>query len=307
MPEKPIIGLVGFAGSGKGSLAEILAVEYGFTRIAFADPLREMALAIDPIVSADPDTKISSERIEIGGVRLIPYAEALATLGYTETKARYPEARRFLQRLGTEAGRNILGPNIWVDTAMRRADVARAEKDCRGIVHDDARFDNEVEAIRERGGFIWRIDRPGFGPVNDHESETLPLRIEPDAVIVNDGTLAELAEKVFLLVTALGDDEPEPFDEDGYPTTQALARVRMWDWKDLPGWFAYIQTLWRYDDYIRSEGAEWKLSTGGWSGNESIVGAMGQNQMAWLISWRSSRRGGHYTFEIPAYQMEEQG
>ena len=38
------------------------------------------------------------------------------------------------------------------------------------------------------------------------------------------------------------------------------------------------------------------ISTGGWSGNEDLIGAMQNNAMLWIMTWVSSRRGGHYTF-----------
>lgn len=38
-------------------------------------------------------------------------------------------------------------------------------------------------------------------------------------------------------------------------------------------------------------------STGGWSGNESIIGAMQKNRMVWNFLWEQSRRGGHYVFD----------
>ncbi len=45
------------------------------------------------------------------------------------------------------------------------------------------------------------------------------------------------------------------------------------------------------EDYIRIE-----LSTGGWSGNEDIIGALASNVTFWLMHWYSSQRGGHYVF-----------
>ena len=94
--------------------------------------------------------------------------------------------------------------------------------------------------------------------------------------------------------------EPE-FDRDGYPTEETLKVISKW--KDTyPRWIEYVTKAWMWPERIReevtddvfSEGAiVLKFSTGGWSGNESIINAMREN-MYWFLFWRSSRRGGHY-------------
>lgn len=88
-------------------------------------------------------------------------------------------------------------------------------------------------------------------------------------------------------------------DSDGYPTDAALARLRDWPTTDLPGAFAFAAELWKYPDYFKIGTEEIEAHTGGWSGNESVVGAMQDNLMLWTLCWKESRRGGHYKFEIP--------
>lgn len=75
--------------------------------------------------------------------------------------------REFLQKLGTDALRNGLHENVWVNALMADYD----EEDSNWIV-TDTRFANEAMAIKEKGGIIIRIDRPGVTPINDHPSET---------------------------------------------------------------------------------------------------------------------------------------
>lgn len=171
-----IVGLVGYAGAGKDEAARAL-VEQGFTKVAFADPLREMLLALNPII--DARTSFT------GGTNLIRYRDYLDACGYEQAKA-HPEVRRLLQRLGTEAGRQILGEDVWVNAWKERTTLVDR------VVTTDVRFDNEVTAVRQLGGIIIRVDRPGRGPVNDHPSETLPARVKPDRIISNSGSVAEL-------------------------------------------------------------------------------------------------------------------
>ncbi len=63
------------------------------------------------------------------------------------------------------------------------------------------------------------------------------------------------------------------------------------------------RALWYYPEYWRTKpaprgeiGVHHLVSTGGWSGNESIIEAMMGNNLFWLIHWQSSTRGGHYVF-----------
>jgi len=69
------------------------------------------------------------------------------------------------------------------------------------IVVSDARFINEFEAVRSRGGEIWRINRPGVGPANDHASEMEAVGYNFDLTINNDTTLGELRITVCNLIT----------------------------------------------------------------------------------------------------------
>lgn len=87
-------------------------------------------------------------------------------------------------------------------------------------------------------------------------------------------------------------------DDDGYPDDEELKRIAEWPYTDIAGMLEFAQGLWSYPDRWWIEGDTLHLSTGGWSGNESVVDAMAQNRMFWAISWVSSRRGGHYEFDL---------
>lgn len=92
-------------------------------------------------------------------------------------------------------------------------------------------------------------------------------------------------------------------DDDRYPTEEALEKIRVWPHTDLAGAFAFVRSIWWSADWgwhtEIGEKTEYKISTGGWSGNESLIAAMKANRMLWLITWQQSRRGGHYIFELP--------
>jgi hypothetical protein len=92
--------------------------------------------------------------------------------------------------MGTEVGRDMFGDNFWVDQALREV------QDDDLAVFTDCRFPNEAQAIKDRGGVVWRVERPGFGPVNGHASETSLDDWDFDGIIQNNGTLDDLTYKV---------------------------------------------------------------------------------------------------------------
>lgn len=93
---------------------------------------------------------------------------------------------------------------------------------------------------------------------------------------------------------------------DGYPTEEELERIRKWPATDLKGLFDFIKPIWNYSDtpYWRQRGRKYWISTVGWSGNESIIGALEENFLVWALCWMQSQRGGHYIFELPEPSRE---
>lgn len=183
-----LIALSGFARSGKDEAARVLVEEFGFKQIAFADKLREMLYQLNPVVPHD--INVRKKDFEKPHRYLQDIIDEFGWGGYKET-VWGSEIRRLLQRLGTEAGRQTLWDTIWID-----ASLTGLPEDAKVVV-SDARFFNEFDAVRDRGGYIWRIERDGVGPANDHASELeaidypyFSLRLE------NNGTLDEWRELI---------------------------------------------------------------------------------------------------------------
>ncbi len=189
-----VVGLCGFAMAGKDSVAEVLTGRYGYTRVAFADLLRSMAYALNPLVGATPTPDgFSWEEHRLASV--------VDDVGWDEAK-KHPEIRRTLQRLGTEAGRDQLGRDFWVDQAFKT--VIPLLNEGKNVVLTDVRFPNEIRAVREVGGEIWRVDRPGYGPVNGHASEAEWTKVHPEVIVRNDGEMEDLRARVGVLVRSRG-------------------------------------------------------------------------------------------------------
>jgi hypothetical protein len=179
-----IIGLSGFARSGKDEAAKVLVQEFGFTRVAFADKLREMLYALNPIVQQKTGWSDMLGNKVTATWTVQDVIDVHGWDGYKETVFG-AEIRRLLQRLGTEAGRQILWDTIWIDAALN---TVNADK----IVVTDARFYNEFDAVRDRGGEIWRIERLGVGPANSHASEMEAVNYPHfRRIIRNDGSLED--------------------------------------------------------------------------------------------------------------------
>jgi ectoine hydroxylase-related dioxygenase (phytanoyl-CoA dioxygenase family) len=184
-----IIGLSGYARSGKDEAAKVLVEEFGFTRVAFADKLRDFLYALNPMVihAQEINPKDGSHKKDIKYVQ-----DVIDEYGWDKYKETIfgDEIRRLLQRLGTEAGRETMWDSIWIDAAF-----AGLSDDAKVVV-SDARFINEFEAVVSRGGFILRIERAGVGPANSHASELEALSYTFPVMIHNDGTLEEYRDKV---------------------------------------------------------------------------------------------------------------
>ena len=181
----PLIGMIGRRRSGKDSFAETLVDAFGYARVAFADPLREAALGLDPLVgpAALPGDPVAKYR------RLSYVVDAI---GWESAKDCVPEVRSTLQRLGTDAIR-ALDSEFWVRTAMQRVAATSSP-----VVVTDCRFQNEAEAVRRAGGYLVRVVRPGATSADAsdlHASETALDDYPEDFYVDNSGTLADLASE----------------------------------------------------------------------------------------------------------------
>jgi hypothetical protein len=140
-----ILGVTGFIGSGKDTIADYLCTFHGFKRISFAGSLKD---AVASVFNWDREllegtTKSSREfRNQIDSW----WAERLQIPHLTP--------RWVLQHWGTEVFRNCFHPDIWVASVEHKLKSAKDN-----IVITDCRFRNEIEAIKNAGGVTIRIER----------------------------------------------------------------------------------------------------------------------------------------------------
>ena len=153
MTKPLLIGLTGYAGTGKDTVRSLLEQDHDFDGIAFADPVRDMLRSLLDSMEIPRDWMIERELKE----REIP------GLGLSY--------RHMAQTLATEWGRSLKS-GLWLDIAAAKVRMY-SQYGNPGVVISDVRFANEAEWIKAQGGLIWRIIRPGVEPVREHVSEDL--------------------------------------------------------------------------------------------------------------------------------------
>jgi hypothetical protein len=165
MPQTPLIGITGRARSGKDTVANFVIAAVGGYRYSFADPIRAMLMPLG-IDMSDPYWQARKE-------------DVIPVLGVSP--------RRMMQTLGTEWGRNLISPDLWVVLAHQCL-----LRNGPGMVIPDVRFENEAAWVRKHGGRIIHVVRPNVAPVEAHASEDGIEVLPEDAQLSNSGTLEEL-------------------------------------------------------------------------------------------------------------------
>jgi len=139
--------------------------------------------------------------------KLIPYIDAsLYIKNSTNWYIIKLTPRLLLQLLGTECGREIIHPNIWVNALFADYNKGRTLKLKNATTNidttdkwiiTDMRFPNELKAVKDRGGITIRIERGSTNTLgNPHPSETALDGATFNYVIYNNGTIDELIDKV---------------------------------------------------------------------------------------------------------------
>lgn len=171
-----LVGISGRAGSGKSMAADLLIAQ-GYVRLKMADVLKDMLRSL--YQSACLPYSEVERRLE-GDLKEVP--------DYL-TGGKSP--RFLMQTLGGEWGRDTIAPDLW--TSVWQIRLSSLLSGSRGVVCDDIRYQNEVAIIHKYGGVVLNITRPGHSVAGGHPSED---GVDGDVEIVNDGTPADLEEKL---------------------------------------------------------------------------------------------------------------
>jgi hypothetical protein len=166
-----LIGIAGPKRSGKDTLGRGLAAALGLQQDSFAGPLRAFVATMLGLTLAELEEVKEAPVAWLDGVT----------------------PRSMMQTVGTEWGRRMVHPDLWL-----RALLARVPAE--GAVISDVRFPNEAEAIIEQGGVVIRLSRPGTGEGDGHASETPLPGYLVTFELTNDSTPDDLVARALGLL-----------------------------------------------------------------------------------------------------------
>lgn len=158
----PIIGIAGCKRAGKDTLARLLLDTLpGYRLDSFAAPIRRFVAALVGLGTG----AAALDALERHKEDPVPW------LGNVTP-------RRMMQTLGTEWGRDLVHPDIWIMDLVRRAGAG-------ALIVSDVRLPNEAQAIRDAGGVVFLVHRPGLPATDTHRSEAPLPEDLIDHVVVN--------------------------------------------------------------------------------------------------------------------------
>ena len=195
-----VIGIGGKLRSGKDTVADRLVEDHGFVKTSMGEVLLSHMLAVDPWIKVR-----ITEAYRLGldaSVQVRRASQLVAILGYTEAKT-IADFRDYMQKDGTEGGRDLLGEDVWVNLMARQINEHLLEG--RSVVVTGVRFPNELAMVRSFAGRAWWVERPDLAETSaaTHASERGVDPIDFDTYISNGGTLDDLYEMVDTLAVRL--------------------------------------------------------------------------------------------------------
>ncbi|ARF11099.1 deoxynucleoside monophosphate kinase [Hokovirus HKV1] len=177
-----LIGVAGHYGSGKTTVSEYICKNYDFTRLNFAEPVKEICKTI---------FNFNDQQL-YGNLK-----------NQIDTKWNITP-RQAMQFIGTEFGRQFINnlipiqDNLWVTNLENKID----KKTDINIIIDDCRLQNEIEMIKKKNGIIIKIERDGY--IGDsHVSESYIDSIKGDYLIKNNSTLENLYSQIDTIIKYL--------------------------------------------------------------------------------------------------------
>jgi hypothetical protein len=201
-----IIGVCGFIGSGKDTIADYLVGFHGYRRDSFAGTLKDAVAAVfgwdrELLEGRTPEARAWREQVD--------------TWWATRLDMPHLTPRWVLQYWGTEVCRKAFHDDIWI-----AALEARLSRRSDNTVISDVRFPNEIASIRNAGGKIVWVKRGELPEWYDiavesnsgnfdhmktaypevHVSETAWIGTKFDVEIDNNGTIEELYTSIKNLV-----------------------------------------------------------------------------------------------------------
>lgn len=191
--------------SGKDEVAAILKKQFGYQRVAFADPLRVLCANTFqlPLDSFTDDTKKDLAFAEPVTMRIAEVERLAELVNADEIETQllmqhgrdltFNTPREIMQIVGTDLVRACVNESYFINIALDN--ISKAEGN---IAITDARTPGERAAIKALGGTLIRIKREGYEGVGHISETSIGSDNEYDVIINNDGTLSELQHDVVM-------------------------------------------------------------------------------------------------------------
>ena len=173
-----IIGITGRKYNGKDTLGNLFVNNYGYKKLAYADPLKEACRCIFNFT----DEQLYGDKKEI------------------DDEFWHVTPRKVLQYVGTDMFRthikNVIPHvenNIWVEVVKKQIlDGLKNDPNAKFVI-TDVRFPNEAKMLQDLGGIVVRVKRDSVNTETDtHASELMIENLEVNHEILNNGTIDEL-------------------------------------------------------------------------------------------------------------------
>lgn len=170
-----IIGIAGYKGSGKDTAGSVLTEMFGFEKMSFAAPIKDLVadtfnLSRTMLDGTTPESRDLREQ-------MLPHV--------------FNKTPRFLLQVIGTGFRDLIHPDVWVNIVEEKYKNSVNQH----VVITDVRFPNEVEMINKHG-FVIGIKRQGFNGDN-HISERALDDVALPYIMHNDGDMADLKLKMF--------------------------------------------------------------------------------------------------------------
>ena len=178
-----VLGLAGKTRGGKDTVARVVADEFGFYRMAFADPFKDMLCTMLEI------TRDELERLKDDpDFRLCPGG---------------PTIGEAIQTLGTEWGQDKVGRDVWVHRLAMKILAMMDRSAVRCFVIPDVREEHEADWVRRHGQLIHVVGEPHMvvgRHSSGHRSERGVKRQPCDGQIGNGLTEEVIAARMHRLI-----------------------------------------------------------------------------------------------------------
>ena len=176
-----IIGICGKKYHGKDTVANYLVEKYGYKRIAFADPIKEIC---KNIFGLSNEQLYGNKKEDIDDYWKI-------------------SPRQLMQFIGTDLFRNNtekvmpdIGENIWIHVLVKKiSDEIHKDPHARFVI-TDVRFENELEYIAKLNGLKIKVQRNNIINTDNHVSESYIDKLNVDYIINNDDTIENLNHEI---------------------------------------------------------------------------------------------------------------